>query len=115
MKRAICFAVAWMAAGVVATTAEPDAVPVTAVEVTVEEVEGTTWAWHSGGKLHLAAKGVASHTRWKETGKWKVQKDGTVQLSGNGTRFVIEFLSESTARVECRKGGSTTLKKLERE
>jgi hypothetical protein len=68
----------------------------------------TRWEWGSGGILTLRPSGIATHTLWKQQGKWQREADGSIRLENDGALAFRIVFEEEIGRVTALRGGATT-------
>jgi len=70
----------------------------------------TRWKWGSGGELVLKPNGIATHTIWKRSGKWRKEEDGSLRLESDIRKeFKVTFKDGVGHVVSLGGGGRTTI------
>ncbi len=73
----------------------------------------TRWEWGSGGILTLRPNGVATHTLWKQPGKWRREADGSIRLENSAALSFRIIFEDDLGKVTALRGGAmTTIKPI---
>lgn len=56
----------------------------------------------------LLANGKCTHTKWQKEGRWRRQKDGSIDIDNETGGHIITFLADGSAIVRGKRGSAAT-------